>query len=181
MKFFKYTFITAAVLALAALALLGVYRLFPLRYTAILQYEAAENGVDKYLAAALIKAESNFTADAVSIAEAKGLMQLTDATALYCAGQLGVQLNDGDIYDPEINIKLGMYYLKLMLERFGGNEDLAVAAYNAGEGNVANWLSDPSYSTDGESLDTIPYSETESHVKKIAFYKRVYKLLYPNL
>ena len=173
--------ITAAVLAFSALVLSGLYRLFPIRYTALLREEAAKNDVDKYLVAALIKAESNFTADAISSADARGLMQLTDDTARYCADQLGIDLSDSDIYDPEINIKLGVYYLKLMLERFDGNEDLAAAAYNAGEGNVANWLSDPSYSTDGVNLDAIPYSETENHVKKIAFYKQIYKLLYPNL
>jgi len=108
-------------------------------------------------------------------------MQLTDTTAEYCAGNLGITLSEGDIYKPEINIKLGVYFLKRLLDLYDGDEDLAIAAYNAGEGRVNEWLANPEYSTDGETLDSIPYRETERHVEKIRFYKWVYRILYPNL
>lgn len=181
MRFLKYVFIILLVFAVLAACIFGAYKLFPLRYTEIIRNEAAVQGVDAYLVTALIKAESNFKANAVSQAEAKGVMQLTDDTALFCAEKTGITLNENDIYSPEINIKLGVYYLARLLELFGGNEELAIAAYNAGEGRVREWLGDPTYSTDGESLDTIPYDETKNHVEKIALYKKIYKALYPNL
>lgn len=174
-------FTTVAVCSLLAFAVAMCYELFPLDYTSSIRAEAETDGVDKYLVAALVKAESNFDPGADSSAGAKGLMQLKDETASFCASQLGLTLSDGDIYSPEINIKLGTYYLKRMLDIFGGDVALAVAAYNAGEGNVRKWLSDPSYSADGVTLDTIPFSETESHVRKISFYQRIYRILYPNL
>ncbi len=162
-------------------AIYGAYRLFPLRYLYDIRTVSDEMGVDRYLVAALIKAESNFESDAVSSANAKGVMQLTDETAAFCASKMGFELKVGDIYSPSINIRLGVYYLKRMLDLFDGNEELAVAAYNAGEGRVKEWLNDPTLTTDGETLDIIPYKETEKHVEKINIYKKVYKLLYPNL
>ncbi len=172
---------TLAALLVFLAAIYGVYRLFPLRYVHEIRTVSDEMGVDRYLVTALIKAESNFDVNALSRADAKGVMQLTDETAAFCARKLGMELNEGDIYSPGINIRLGVYYLKRMLDRFGGDEGLAVAAYNAGEGRVQKWLKNPEYSTDGESLQTIPYEETKNHVKKIEAYKKIYKLLYPNL
>lgn len=180
MKFLKYLFTALIICALAAALLCAVYKMFPLRCVEEIRSESAARGVDPYLTAALIKAESNFDPFALSNAGAKGLMQLTDETALFCAEKLGFTLGEGDIYDPEVNIRLGVYYLSRLLEIFG-DEDLAAAAYNAGEGRVREWLNDPTYSTDGEKLDSIPYGETERHVEKIALYKKVYKILYPNL
>lgn len=162
-------------------AIVGIYKLFPLKYIDTIRACSEETGVDRYLIASLIKAESNFDTAAVSRADAKGVMQLTDETARFCAEKLGIELNEGDIYRPEVNIRLGVYYYKRVLDMFSGNENLAIAAYNAGEGRVRQWLSTPEYSTDGESLDTIPYEETKHHVEKITTYKKIYKLLYPNL
>lgn len=181
MKFLKYLFSVILIFAVIIGALLCVYRIFPLKYTEIIRREADSQGVDRYAVAALIKAESNFKANAFSSAEAKGLMQLTDETAQFCANLMGMELNENDIYNPEINIKLGVCYFKRMLDLFGGDVNMAVAAYNAGEGRVKEWLNDPEYSTDGETLHTIPYEETKRHVEKIAAYIKVYKTLYPNL
>ena len=162
-------------------AIWGAYELFPLKYLNDIRTVSASNGVDKYLVAALIKAESNFKCDAVSSAGAKGVMQLTDDTARFCAEKIGMNFESEDIYNPKVNIQLGVYYLSRTLSIFNGDESLAVAAYNAGEGRVRKWLEDPEYSTDGTTLDTIPYHETKRHVEKIKAYKKIYKLLYPNL
>lgn len=172
------TFIVAVVIIGAIFC---AYRLFSLKYVHEIRQSADEMGVDRFLVAALIKAESNFKVDAVSRADAKGVMQLTDETARFCAEKLGVELKDGDIYSPAVNIRLGTFYLSRMLNLFDGDEGLAVAAYNAGEGRVQEWLKNPTLSTDGESLDFIPYEETRRHVEKIKTYKKIYKLLYPNL
>ncbi len=162
-------------------AIVGAYKLFPLKYLYEIRMFSDEMGLDRYLVAALIKAESNFKVNAVSRADAKGVMQLTDETARFCAEKLNLELKEGDIYSPSVNIQLGTFYLKRMLELFDDNEALATAAYNAGAGRVREWLKNPEYSTDGESLNVIPYEETKKYVKKIATYKKVYKLLYPNL
>lgn len=181
MKLIRSIVSTFVVVLMLVAAIWGAYRLFPLYYLAEIRTCADEMGVDRHLVAALIKAESNFDMYALSSADAKGVMQLTDSTARFCADKLKMELKEGDIYTPKVNIRLGVFYLKRMLELFNGDESLAVAAYNAGEGTVQRWLEDPSLTTDGESLHSIPYKETEGHVKKIKVYKKIYKLLYPNM
>ena len=181
MKLIRSIVRTLLIVAVILGAIYSAYRLFPLKYLYEIRQSANEMGVDPFLVTALIKAESNFNVDAISRADAKGVMQLTDETAQFCAEKIGLELNEGDIYSPAINIRLGTFYLKRMLTLFDGDEALAVAAYNAGEGRVREWLKDPTLSTDGESLDYIPYEETRRHVEKIATYKKIYKLLYPNI
>ncbi|MGM9551784.1 MAG: lytic transglycosylase domain-containing protein [Clostridia bacterium] len=181
MKFIRNILSTLLAIMVLIGAVITAYRLFPIKYVEEIRNVSVEMGVDKYLVAALIKAESNFKSDALSNANAKGVMQLTDETAAFCAEKMGIVLDEGDIYDPYVNIRLGVYYLKRTLELFDGDETLAVAAYNAGEGRVKEWLNDPTFSTDGESLHIIPYEETRRHVEKINSYKKIYKLLYPNL
>lgn len=181
MKLIRSIVSTLLIVAVILGAIYSAYRLFPLKYLYEIRQSADEIGIDRFLVTALIKAESNFNVDAISRADAKGVMQLTDETAQFCAEKLGMELKDGDIYSPAINIRLGTFYLGRMLTLFNGDEGLAVAAYNAGEGRVREWLKDPALSTDGESLDVIPYEETRRHVEKIAMYKKIYKLLYPNI
>lgn len=181
MKIIRSIVSTLIIVVILLAAIAGAYKLFPLKYLHEIRTYADEMGVDRYLVAALIKAESNFDVNAVSRADAKGVMQLTDSTALFCAEKLGVEFESGDIYSPAVNIRLGVFYLKRMLELFNDDESLAVAAYNAGEGRVRQWLDDPSLTTDGEKLHSIPYKETERHVQKIKMYKKIYKLLYPNM
>lgn len=181
MKFLKKTVAMVVVAAVLFGAIGVIYYLYPLKYTSDIREYSEEMGVDPHLVAALIKAESNFDKDAQSDAGAKGVMQLTDETARFCAEKLGIELKDGDVYNPDINIRLGVYYLKRTFELFDGDVTLAVAAYNAGEGRVRAWLRDERYSSDGKTLHTIPYEETKNHIEKIQTYQKVYKILYPNL
>ena len=97
-------------------------------YDAIIGKAASENDLDPDLIRAVIKTESGFRADAVSAKGAKGLMQLMPGTAR----DLGVK----NPFDPEENIKAGSRYLKGLLDRYDGDRDLALAAYNWGMGNV---------------------------------------------
>lgn len=181
MKFVKKLMAIVLVMLLIAGVVMGIYTIYPLKHAEHIRQVADSTGVDRYLVAAMIKAESNYNENALSKANAKGLMQLTDETAAFCAEKMGMELKDGDVFDPETNIRLGVYYYKRVLEIFNYNEELAIAAYNAGEGRVREWLSNESYSSDGESLDVIPYKETENHIKKIKKYQKIYKFLYPNL
>ena len=148
---------------------------FPRSYNSYVEVYSEKYGVDKNLIYAVIKAESNFDREAVSYKGAKGLMQITDETADWCAGEIG--LNEYDILNVGANIEIGTYYLSYLISRCGGNEQNAIAAYNAGHGNVEKWLKNPEYSKDGKTLSIIPFKETETYVKKVALYKKIYTWL----
>lgn len=170
----------ALALLIVSVILSGTYfvlrALFPRTHSDIIDKYCAEFNVDTHLAAALIKAESNFDENAVSHANAKGLMQLTEETFDFCNKNLNME--NSDIFNPHSNIRAGVWYLSYLLNRYGGNTDNAVAAYNAGATNVDNWLSDSRYSADGKTLKEIPFGETLRHVEKISRYRAIYKFLY---
>lgn len=157
----------------------SVFRgLFPLKHFDIIKENCNRYNVPPHLVLALIKAESNFSPDAVSHANAKGLMQLTDDTFEFCKKSLR-DTSAKDIFDIETNIRAGIWYLSYLIKMYDGNIKNAVAAYNAGAANVNKWLRDPSLSSDAKTLDVIPFGETQRHVEKITRYNTVYKLLYP--
>ena len=127
-------------------------------------------GVDERLAYSVMKAESNFDPFAVSQKGAVGLMQIMPSTALSVCSELGM---DGfDLTNAEDNIRIGIYYLHYLGERFD-QTDLVILAYNAGEGNVRNWLKNPDYSDDGKTLKHIPFQESAAYLEKIRFYLTV--------
>ncbi|MBQ7718722.1 MAG: lytic transglycosylase domain-containing protein [Clostridia bacterium] len=146
--------------------------LFPFNYNMYVEDAAERYGVDKNLVYAVIKAESNFDAKSESKRGAKGLMQIMDGTAAWCAHKIG--LDSYDIFEPKDNIEIGVYYLSYLLDYYNGNEKSAISAYNAGYTNVDKWIDDTEYSADGENLDDIPFAETEKYVRKIKLYKRIY-------
>lgn len=124
---------------------------------------ADEFGVEKALVYAVIRTESKFRPQAKSHAGAVGLMQLLPETAEWVAKSLGEKI--GDLYDPRINIRLGTAYLKYLLGKFSLSD--ALAAYNAGEGNVAGWIE--------SGAQEYPYSETRTYVKRVLRSLKVYK------
>ncbi|MBE7024635.1 MAG: lytic transglycosylase domain-containing protein [Ruminococcaceae bacterium] len=166
-----------AVCITVGILLFGVHvsmeRLFPMPYCDAVTAAAEENGISPALLYALMKAESNFDAEAVSKKGAKGLMQLMEETAVWCGKKTGLPAED--LLNPEENIPLGAYYLGYLLTLYDGEEECAVAAYNAGQGRVNTWLRDSRYSLDGKTLRDIPFPETERYVKKIRFYKGIYE------
>lgn len=183
----------AAVVILAALALglsgLGIWLLFarkpeitvqyyPVEYEALIRACAQENGLDPALPAAVILAESSYQPEAVSEANAQGLMQLLPSTAEWIAGKFDESYAEGCLFEPEINIKYGCWYLGFLTRRFNGNLPCAVAAYHAGQGTVDGWLANPEYSPDGATLLQIPSKATETYVKRVLKYYEKYKELY---
>jgi soluble lytic murein transglycosylase len=152
----------------------------PLRHEDVIRQQAAAKGVDASLIAAVIYTESRFR-DQTSAAGAKGLMQLMPATADYIARLSGgTAFEQGDLATPQINIAYGSYYLHYLLGKYRGSEELALAAYNGGEGKVDEWLADAA--ARGESFDPgrhIPFAETRQYVEKVLQAQRQYRKQYP--
>lgn len=158
----------------------GAYRYyaFPVKYRTEVVCAAKEFDLDCALVFAVIKVESGFDKKALSRAGSIGLMQLQAETADFVAFRLGV--GKYDLYDAKTNIRFGCYYLKYLFNKFD-NQKTVLAAYNAGEGNVKQWLQNKEYSDDGVMLKTIPYYETAEYVKKIEKSLIKYKKLYGNI
>lgn len=150
---------------------------YPLAYQEYIVAASEEFGVPKDLLCGVIWCESRFQPDAQSSAGACGLMQMTPATFGEVLWRLDLP-EDTDIFAPDQNIRCGAFYLHRLYDLYGENWDTALAAYNAGMGNVNNWLADPRYSADGETLQKIPFSETAAYVEKVQEAKDVYRELY---
>lgn len=151
--------------------------IYPTDYQQEVEAAAGEFGISPSLVFAVIHTESQFDAAAVSSAGAKGLMQLTNDTfqwALRRAGDSG-RFTEEDLFDPVVNIRYGVYVLSLLREQFK-SADTVLAAYNAGQGRVREWLQE--LSTDGIHLDTIPYPETAKYVERVRQAQRQYQQLY---
>jgi soluble lytic murein transglycosylase len=143
-------------------------------------------GIDWTMVHALSRQESQFATNAVSYAGARGLMQLMPGTAREQAGKVGLSYSgDALLTDPEFNMKLGDAYFARMLNSFGGSYPLAVAAYNAGPGNVNRWLAangDPRLgSIDWITwIEQIPLYETRNYVERVLENAVVYEAMNPN-
>ena len=164
-------FISLLIFVFSGGAKIGEKIKYPVEYSSYITKYSHENNLDPYLVIAVIKQESNFIADARS-PYAGGLMQLTETTATEYASKLG--LTDYNYMDPETNIKIGCFVLSSLIKKYGVT-DTALAAYNAGVGNVDEWLKNPDYSHNGKELYKIPYSETKHYVQKINNYVKEYK------
>ena len=142
---------------------------YPLRYSTIVRAHARNYDLNPALLAAVIDEESKFRADAKSSAGAVGLMQLLPATAKGIAIHTGgSKFVTSDLYDPEINVRYGAWYLHHLLQKYG-DERLALAAYNAGQQNVDSWRA--------EGKD-IQFPETRAYVAKVERLKGIYRRTY---
>jgi len=153
--------------------------IYPLKYEQSIISYSAEYGVDPYLVASVIKVESNFSPKVVSKRGAVGLMQLMPKTAIWAAEQMGIENFQVDnLQNPDLNIKIGTWYLSSLMDEFNHNITLALAAYNGGRGNVANWLEKGRLQQQIE--EEIPFPETRNFVirvkKSYKWYKRLYRL-----
>jgi soluble lytic murein transglycosylase len=138
----------------------------PLHHDDIIRQQAADKDLDAALIAAVIYEESRFR-DQTSHAGARGLMQITPETARGIAKHSGgVRFEESDLADPQINISYGAYYLRRLLDRYGGNETIAIAAYNAGMGNVDNWVERAGGAEDFDAGD-IRFPETRAYVENV--------------
>lgn len=158
----------------------GILKLiYPTEYSEYVEKYSEENGLDKYLVYAVIKAESNFKPDITSGAGAIGLMQLMEETAVERLNIIDEEtIETYDLYDPETNIRLGTSYLSYLLGLFNDNTILAVTAYNAGLGNVQEWINSGIIKSDGSDIENIPYKETSNYVRKILKNYQMYLKIY---
>jgi soluble lytic murein transglycosylase len=157
---------------------LARYR-YPLAYWDAVQKLAREDALDPYLIVALIRQESLFDPKAISPAAAHGLMQLLPSTAARVASRIGLGAPQREkLFDPELNLKLGIHHLKELLQRYSNNPVKAVAAYNAGENAVARWEARFGAVDDDEFIERISYPETQLYVKLVLRNLRVYRNLY---
>lgn len=156
-------------------------KIYPKEYENFIEIYSKEYGVDKNLIFAIIKAESNFNANAVSNKDAKGLMQLMPQTAKDIAKKLDQNISEEEIteklLDAEFNIKLGTKYISILLDKYN-NVELALTAYNAGSGNVDIWIENGTLNVDGSNIENVPYKETNNYVRKIMRDYEIYKKLY---
>ena len=172
-------FLAAAVLAVGLLATFAVVQQtkpgwwerlwYPLRYEQIVRGHARNYDLDPALLAAVIYQESKFRANARSDSGAIGLMQLLPDTAK------GIALHTGgsafrvdDLYNPEINVRYGAWYLRHLMDKYG-DERTALAAYNAGQNNVDRWR------RDGRG---IVFAETRAYVARVEDLKKIYREAY---
>ena len=150
----------------------------PLRHEDIIRQQAQDKRLDPTLIAGIIYVESRFR-DQTSHAGAKGLMQLMPATADYIARKSGgTRFVQGDLADQQINISYGSWYLRYLLDRYDGNEVLALCAYNGGEGNVDKWLQEAHVADTAFTLDRVPFAETREYVSKVLSARKAYRREY---
>lgn len=153
--------------------------IYPIEYSEYVYKYSEEYGVDPLLMFSLIKAESNFETDCISSSNAIGLMQLMDSTAEEVAKNIQIDYNsDVTLYNPEENIKLGIKYFSELMDYYNQNYILAITAYNAGIGNVSNWIDKGIIKEDGSDAENIPFKETNNYVRKILSNYKIYKKLY---
>lgn len=133
-------------------------------------------GVPEYLLCGVIWTESHFDPTAVSSAGGCGLMQMKLTTFNEMRSRMKLS-GEGSVFAPEENIRCGAFYLRYLYDLYQ-DWDTALAAYNAGLGNVGKWLDDPAYSDDGKSLKEIPFEETKQYVKKVRYAEKIYQYLY---
>lgn len=154
--------------------------LYPRKYSQQVEQWAAEYGLDPLLVYAFIRTESGFDPAATSSVDARGLMQMTEETFLWLRSKLGLgeEVSFGDLYDPDVSIRFGCYYLHLCLVRYNGDISTAAAAYHSGWGTVDALLQKEEHSEDGLTLSGFPYNQMHHYVEKITACYAKYTELY---
>jgi soluble lytic murein transglycosylase len=152
--------------------------LFPKAWWDTIKTESAKNNLDPYLVASLIRQESEFDQSVVSYANAYGLMQLLPSTGKAMAREEGIShFETFQLLDPVMNIRLGTRYLREMMEKFGGVQEYALAAYNAGDGRVTDWEAAGPYHGMDEFVESIPITQTREYVEAILRNEETYRAI----
>lgn len=168
------TFITA----IFGISRYVAFKLYPYTYRELIEQEGERYNIPPLLLAAVIRVESKFNSSTTSRKDARGLMQIVPDTGAWAAEKIGLTpFSPEQLYEPDINIRIGAWYLHHLLDEFEGNLVAALAAYNGGQGNVRTWLRD-GWDGSYDRLDLVPFSETRMFVKRVLDDYRVYRWLY---
>jgi soluble lytic murein transglycosylase len=151
---------------------------YPMAFRELVNDNAAKYKIPDSLVYSIMRTESNFFPAARSPAGAVGLMQIMPATAAAVASGNGEKSSSDRLTQPELNIRFGVKHLKDLLTQYNGDSVMAVAAYNAGSGNVNRWLKMLGKTSSEVFIENIPYSETREYVKKVLSGAEIYKRLY---
>lgn len=149
----------------------------PTEYSEFVSECSTAYGVPEYIIYAVIKTESEFDSSLTSGDDSIGLMQISPSTFEFISSLLGDDYEFGMLYDPETNIKYGTYYLSYLYGIYARWQTV-YAAYNTNIATVDSWLSDTRYSSDGMSIENIPYDETSHYVETVTDTAELYAKLY---
>lgn len=152
---------------------------YPIYYQDTIWAEAEKYDLDPYLIAAIIRVESSWREEVVSPKGATGLMQLMPSTAEWVGTRLNLEISEQELSDPQINIMLGCWYINYLHGQFSTTV-AALAAYNGGQGNVRQWISDQTWDGSFSTAGDIPFLETRSYVQKIYSTWDIYRKIYDN-
>ena len=154
--------------------------LYPRKYEALVEQWASFYELDPLLVDAFIRTESGFDPQATSSVDARGLMQMTEETFIWLRSKIAPDegLTFADLYEPDVSIRFGCYYLHLCLERYNGDVSTAAAAYHSGWGTVDALLQKAEHSADGVTLQGFPYNQMNHYVKKITSCYEAYQRIY---
>lgn len=152
-------------------------KIYVKKYNEYVEEYSNQYKLDSNLVYAIIKAESDFKEDAISNRSAKGLMQIMDATATDIAKVLNMDFDDKKILNPKYNIMFGTKYISMLIDKYE-NIPLALAAYNAGSGNVDKWIKEGILNGNGDNIENIPFKETNNYVRKILRDYQIYIQIY---
>lgn len=150
-------------------------QLYPQKYSEYVSQYAKEYGLSESIVFAIIKNESNFEKNISSNKGAIGLMQIMTETGEEVANKLSI--TEMNLLDAETNIKIGTKYFSDLYKKYN-NTELALAAYNAGSGNVDKWIQQGIIESSGENVENIPYKETNMYVRKVIQSEKIYESLY---
>ena len=178
--------IVAAAVIIASILILphGVEKIqrmaYPKRYSEYVEYYADKYHLDEYLVYSIIKTESGFRADATSNVDARGLMQITEQTFDWIKTKIAPDeaIVFDDMYDPETNIRFGVYLLSVCMARYHEDISTAAAAYHSGIGKVDSLLEQKEYSSDGQTLFSFPYEQMNHYVRKVNANYKSYQSVY---
>ncbi|CCQ93606.1 conserved hypothetical protein [[Clostridium] ultunense Esp] len=158
----------------------GIWRwMYPIYYPGEVRQAAEKYRINPNLIIAIIQTESRFLHGRNSAKGAVGLMQLMKETADWIVDQGGFENRKKDfLNDPKVNIELGSWYLRYLLNLYGGNLVLTIAAYNAGPGTVSNWLQMGIWNGEYATISRIPYGETRHYIQRVLYIFERYEQTY---
>lgn len=157
--------------------------IYPISYVKEIKRSAAEYELDPLLIAAIIRVESNYKHKAVSSKGAFGIMQIMPETAAWILEQEDFDNTTIEEAGREtfVGIRMGSWYVKELNRQFKSNLLVSLAAYNAGPGNVRQWLDKGTWKGTEQTLRDIPYGETRHYVQRVMYYYRKYQKIYETI